>query len=140
MEPKVAFYVFNHTSVGGVERVTANLIALFIQNGIYVDSLLSLRDAKESNSMINHPKGLHIQQIDWKDITNDLTHYLNKRKITHLIFQGDNMTISKSILKALHNTNCKGYLHYHGSPYAYLKKHYIGLILKKNPLMLLKLL
>ncbi|HIE46157.1 MAG TPA: hypothetical protein EYP87_08360 [Flavobacteriaceae bacterium] len=82
MKPKVAFYVFNHTSVGGVERVTANLIALFIQNGIYVDSLLSLRDAKESNSMIKHPKDLHIQQIDWKDITNDLTHYLNKRKIT----------------------------------------------------------
>jgi len=140
MKPKVAFYVFNHTSVGGVERVTANLIALFIQNGIYVDSLLSLRDAKESNSMIKHPKDLHIQQIDWKDITNDLTHYLNKRKITHLIFQGDNMTISKSILKALHNTNCKGYLHYHGSPYAYLKKHLYWSDIKEKPINAIKII
>ncbi|HIE46158.1 MAG TPA: glycosyltransferase [Flavobacteriaceae bacterium] len=50
------------------------------------------------------------------------------------------MTISKSILKALHNTNCKGYLHYHGSPYAYLKKHLYWSDIKEKPINAIKII
>src|SRR5690606_7796482 len=62
------------------------------------------------------------------------------KNVGTLIFQGDNMTIALAILEACKKARCRGILHYHGSPYAYLRKYiYIGDILE-NPINIGKLL
>lgn len=140
MKYKLSFFVINHTSVGGVERVTSRLISLFKQNQLDVFSIISFAKEDVKNKMIDFETKTIVKTIRKKEIVQDLQDYINKEGITHLIFQGDNMSISKNILQATKNTNCKAFLHYHGSPYAYLKKNFYWSDIKEKPVNLLKLI
>ncbi len=140
MKTKISFFVINHTAVGGVERVNSRLISLFKNNGLNVYSVISFANENERNKIINFDIALKFKSIRKNNLVKDLCNYIEKNSITHLIFQGDNMSISKNILNAVAQTKCKAYLHYHGSPYAYLKKHLYWSDIKNKPLIIFKIL
>jgi glycosyltransferase involved in cell wall biosynthesis len=139
LKTKLAFFVIDHASVGGVERVTANLINLFINNAIDVSHLFSLGDEKARNTIVDYHNDVTITCLDRNKLTEDLLHTIQKEKITHLIFQGDNMSISLDILKINKQSNCKTILHYHGSPFAYLTKNLYRDDIIENPINIFKI-
>ncbi len=119
----IGFFIIDYSTGGGVERVTANLMREFSEQGFQNLHLISLKSSLEQPVM-NYPemKGLKILSQS-KNFAQELKDYLCKHHIRHLIFQGDNMTIGLEVLKAAKLANCKAYPQYHGSPYAYLKKY-----------------
>lgn len=139
MKSKIAFFVINHAAVGGVERVTSSLMTLFKQNNINVSSLISLGGILEKNPIIHFPI-TSIKCIERKKITSELSNFINANSITHLIFQGDNMSIALLILESLKKTTCKGFLHYHGSPFSYLKKSLYRNDIFEKPMNLFKII
>lgn len=139
MDLKIAFFIIDHASVGGVERVTASLMSLFIAKNLPVHSLISLGEETAKNAVIHYPDTVSLKCISRKNIQTDLAFFLKKKKISHLIFQGDNMSISLAVLKAVNQTDSRGILQYHGSPYAYLKKNLYSSDLLEKPVNLLKI-
>ncbi|MEO6538453.1 MAG: glycosyltransferase, partial [Ferruginibacter sp.] len=65
---------------------------------------------------------------------------LIEKKITTLIFQGDNMTTALQVQRAAANAGCKAILHYHGSPFGYLKKYIYKTDILMNPFLIFKLI
>lgn len=119
----IGFFIIDYSSGGGVERVTANLMREFSEQGFQNLHLISLKSSLEQPVM-DYPemKGLKILRQS-KNFAQELKDYLCKHHIKHFIFQGDNMTIGLEVLKAAKLANCKAYPQYHGSPYAYLRKY-----------------
>ena len=139
MKLNLSFFLINHNSVGGVERVTLNLINEFKKRNIETKTIFSLGNTALTNKIIQFPEKIKIIGLTKKEFILELNNHIIKNNITHLIFQGDNMTISKNILNATKHTSCKAILHYHGSPYAYLKKHLYWYDIKENPINLIKI-
>lgn len=139
MKINLAFFLINHNSVGGVERVTLNLINEFKKRNIDTKTIFSLGDTSVRNQIIPFPKQIEFIGLSKEEFILNLNKQLIEKNISHIIFQGDNMTISKNILEASKDTNCKAILHYHGSPYAYLKKHLYWHDIKENPINLIKI-
>ena len=123
--PAIAFFVIDHSWGGGVERVTADLSNIFLNNGLNVTHLVSLYQSGEK-SAINYPENLKIQVLSPKsrqEYERVFEDFFQKTKIDYFIFQADNMTINKVILKVAHRNKIRAIPQYHGSPYAYLKKY-----------------
>lgn len=124
-ELKIAFFVIDYTSTGGVERVTADLSKIFVQQHLWVLNIVSLY---QSNPQ---PKFEYAENVDFvvlhpknkSDFQNVFENYFQDYKPDIFIFQGDNMTISLKILKAAKKSNVTAIPVYHGSPFAYLKKY-----------------
>ena len=140
---KTAFFIIDYSITGGVERVNANLSRLFFKNDIEASYIISLRSAQVKPD-IDYPDHLEVFVLfpDGKvaDIATTLSKFLRHHNISTLIFQGDNMTITLAVQKAATMAQCRAILHYHGSPYGYLKKYiYLQDILQK-PLNAFKLL
>ncbi|MFT3909835.1 MAG: glycosyltransferase [Ferruginibacter sp.] len=138
-----AFFIIDYSITGGVERVNANLSRLFFKNNIEASYIISLRSA-QAKPDIDYPGHLEVFVLfpDGKvgDIATALSNLLQQHNITTLIFQGDNMTITLAVQKAARMAQCRSILHYHGSPYGYLKKYiYLDDVLQK-PLNAFKLL
>lgn len=123
----IGFFVIDYSAAGGVERVTANLMSQFLVNGFQNLYLLSLKSASGKPSM-NYPESAELKIFDKnntgkKFFADELAAYLKQKRIKHLIFQADNMTIALEVLKGAKAAGCKAYPQYHGSPYAYLRKY-----------------
>ena len=123
----IGFFVIDYSAAGGVERVTANLMSQFLVNGFQNLYLLSLKSVKGKPSM-NYPESAELKIFDnentgKKFFADELAAYLKQKRIKHLIFQADNMTIALEVLKGAKAAGCKAYPQYHGSPYAYLRKY-----------------
>ncbi len=134
----ISFFLINHNSVGGVERVTSNLIKIFEKNNLKIRYIFSLGDISVKNKIIKLPNYIELVQVSRNNLSAELHNHIIDNCISHLIFQGDNMTFSKDILRGVKNTNCKSFLHYHGSPYAYLKKNIYWYDIKENPINIFK--
>ena len=77
---------------------------------------------------MNYPENAELKIFDKnntgkKFFADELAAYLKQKRIKHLIFQADNMTIALEVLKGAKAAGCKAYPQYHGSPYAYLRKY-----------------
>ncbi|MEO8772435.1 MAG: glycosyltransferase [Ferruginibacter sp.] len=130
-----AFFIIDYSITGGVERVNTLLGTLFLKNGIEASYIISLR-SKNARPAINYPDHLKVFVLfpdgNVGDIATALSKLLVQHSISTLIFQGDNMTITLAVQKAARLANCRALLHYHGSPYGYLKKYiYLQDILQK---------
>ena len=138
-----AFFIIDYSITGGVERVNANLSKLFFKNGIEASYIISLRSEKAKPG-IEYPDHLDVFVLfpDGKvgDISTTLSKFLLHHNISTLIFQGDNMTITLAVQKAARMANCRAMLHYHGSPYGYLKKYIYREDILRKPINALKLL
>lgn len=142
LDKKIAFFAIDYSLIGGVERVTSSLINLFGKNGLRVETVFSLFDSN-GGPMLSFPSHLEFVVLgtrEKKNIVAKLSSALIEREIGTLIFQGDNMTIALAILEACKKSGCRGVLHYHGSPYAYLRKYIYVQDVLENPLNILKLL
>ncbi|MEO7522447.1 MAG: glycosyltransferase [Ferruginibacter sp.] len=140
---RTAFFIIDYSITGGVERVNANLSKLFFNNNIEASYIISLRSAQVKPD-IDYPDHLEIFVLfpdgNVVDIVTTLSKFLRHHSISTLIFQGDNMTITLAVQKAARLAQCRSILHYHGSPYGYLKKYiYLADVLQK-PLNAFKLL
>ena len=138
---KIAFFAIDYSLVGGVERVTSSLINLFEKNGIRVETVFSLFEAN-GGPMLSFPSHLEFVVLgtrEKRDIVHKLASSLIEKNVGTLIFQGDNMTIALAIMEACKNAGCRGILHYHGSPYAYLRKYIYAGDIRENPINILKL-
>lgn len=139
---KIAFFAIDYSLVGGVERVTSNLIGLFGKNGIIVETVFSLFDANDGPALYYPP---HLEFVvlgtrERKAIVDQLSGLLLEKEVGTLIFQGDNMTIALAIQEACKKAGCRGILHYHGSPYAYLRKYIYAQDILGNPTNIIKFL
>lgn len=123
--PKISFFVIDYSHGGGVERVTSDLIDIFLGENIFVKDLVSLYQSNEKpyiqyneniNIIVLNPRKKH-EFVDY------FYNYFKTEKLDFFIFQGDNMTISLAILEAAEKAGVKAIPQYHGSPYAYFKKY-----------------
>lgn len=120
---KIGFLVIDYTALGGVERVTSDLISEFKGKSFNELYLISLLDQNKI-AQISYPELPKVKVLGKsKKISNQLSAYLLAKKIRYLIFQADNMSIAFEVLKAAKMAGCKAYPQYHGSPFAYLKKY-----------------
>lgn len=121
---KIAFFIIDYSFGGGVERVNSDLSHLFQKNEIPVTHLITFKKEFDQPKMDYH-ENLTVKVLSGNKNTleNEIGDYLKKEKIDVLIFQADNMTISLSILAAAKKIGCKAIAHYHGSPFAYLRKY-----------------
>jgi len=135
-----AFFLIDYSVTGGVEKVNANLSFLFQENSIdfkHIISLYSVNEYPEIN-YASHLKVHVVNPISKRSLIENIAKVLQENNITTILFQGDNMTIALAVLKAAKNANCKAILHYHGSPYAYLKKYIFREDLIRNPILMFK--
>jgi glycosyltransferase involved in cell wall biosynthesis len=135
-----AFFLIDYSVIGGVEKVNANLSFLFQENNIdfkHIISLYSVNEYPEIN-YASHLKVHVVNPISKRSLFESITKVLQENNITTILFQGDNMTIALAVLKAAKKANCKAILHYHGSPYAYLKKYIFREDLIRNPILMFK--
>jgi glycosyltransferase involved in cell wall biosynthesis len=141
-EKKCAFFIIDYSVTGGVERVTSNLSRLFFQNNLPFDQLISLHSKNEiaEISFPDHLKVTVLTKGEKIDVEKALYDVLKENNIGTLIFQGDNMTTTLNILKAAKRADCRAILHYHGSPYAYLKKYIYWNDIVNNPVNIIKVL
>ncbi len=140
-EKECAFFIIDYSVTGGVERVTSNLSKLFYQNSISFNHLISLH-SKNNVSEIAFPPHLKITVLDKEqdfDVETSLYSVLVQNNIGTLIFQGDNMTTTLKVLSAASKAGCRAILHYHGSPYAYLKKYIYLHDIISNPVNIIKI-
>lgn len=135
-----AFFLIDYSVTGGVEKVNSNLSFRFKNNVVAFQHLISLYSTNEIPEITYAPHlKIHvINPISKSSISDSITLILLKNNITTLLFQGDNMTIATAVLKGAKNANCKAILHYHGSPFAYLRKYIFRDDIIKNPLLILK--
>lgn len=120
----IGFFTIDYSAKGGVERVTSVLSSLFIKRGMKVSHIVSLYEELSPPAMV-YDDSLQIEVLNpssKSEIEDLMYQFLLKAKLDFLIFQADNMSISLSILKATDRANVKAIAHYHGTPYAYLKK------------------
>ncbi|MEP6710965.1 MAG: glycosyltransferase [Ferruginibacter sp.] len=142
IEKNSAFFVLDYSVTGGVERVVSSLAYLFNKNGLAFNHLISLFSSNKEPE-ITFPPTLKITvlfQEDKGNISKKLCRILKENNITTLIFQGDNMTTSLQVLQAAKAAGCRAILHYHGSPYGYLRKYIYRDDIIKNPMAIFKLL
>lgn len=118
----LGFFIYDYSTGGGVERVTANLMKLFAAAGFTKLILISFPPSN-SEPVMAYPENPEIRTISRKNLKQDLSNLLKKEKISRLIYQADNMGIALEVLAASRETGTKAYGQYHGSPYAYLKKY-----------------
>lgn len=122
--PKIAFLIIDNSHGGGVEKVTADLVALFQKKGYPVLGLASLYQSKPEISL--RFDNLEVVLLNPKDKTavyGVVLSFLKQSKPDYLIFQGDNMSIGLSVLQAAKDAGVRAIPQYHGSPYAYFKKY-----------------
>ncbi|GEM_PF-4886115 len=122
---KIAFFVIDYTHGGGVEKVTSDLSYLFLEEGYTVSELVSLYQSNQ-NAAIEYDKRMAIHVLNpkgKKEFYAKFNNYFKKYQPDYFIFQGDNLTISLSILKAAAENGVRAIPQYHGSPYAYLSKY-----------------
>lgn len=138
---QTAFFLIDYTPIGGVERVTGNLIRLFKKNNIDVKHLISF-EKKNKTAGLNYPSDLTIKVLSGrkKTLCRELSQYLLKNDIQRLIFQADNMSIALKVIEAAKSANCKAFGQYHGSPYAYLRKYIFWEDIKENPKLIFKVI
>ena len=125
LQKKIAFFTIDYSQGGGVEKVTADLTNLFIENGLNVTDLVSLYKGQEKPLMKYH-SNLNITVLNpqnKKDLEDTFYQYFKNHKPDIFIFQGDNMSIALAIIEASKKANVIAIPQYHGSPYAYLKKY-----------------
>lgn len=121
---KVSFFVIDYSQGGGVERVTSDLMQLFIDNNIPVYQLLSLHQSN-AEPLVKFPDNVEIKVLNPKkksEMEQYFIQHFTENPTDILIFQGDNVTISKTILNATEKCGVRAIPQYHGSPYAYLCK------------------
>lgn len=138
---KISFFLIDYSVTGGVEKVIANLSYLFNQAN-YKDIHLITLYSKNETPKFHFDEGIKIHKLssNKSSFTFELSKILQENSISNLIFQGDNMTIALNALKACEIANCNPILHYHGSPYAYLKKYIFKEDLKEKPTLIFNLL
>ena len=139
---KLALLVIDYSYAGGVERVTSLLAGMFTKNDFPLEYIISLKSGFPVPYM-SYPKDVKQKVLFPGNVVLDfeepLTAFLKEETITTLIFQGDNIGISFRILSAAAKAGCKAILHYHGSPYGYLKKYIYPRDIKKDAFNILKL-
>lgn len=139
---KMALLVIDYSYAGGVERVTSLLAGMFKRNDFPLEYIISLKSGFEVPYM-NYPEDVKQKVLSSGNIVGDfedpLTSFLQAEEIKTLIFQGDNIGISFRILAAAKKAGCKAILHFHGSPYGYLKKYIYGRDIKEDSFNILKL-
>lgn len=141
MKGCLAFLLIDYTYTGGVEKVYATLPSLFLRNGLQADHLISLKSALGKpfmNFSDKIPTMVLFPGKDLPDFRDKLSKFLREKNITTLIFQGDNVSINLKIFDACKKAGCRAILHYHGSPYGYLRKYIYPSDLAKKPLLIFK--
>lgn len=135
-----AFFLIDYSVMGGVEKVNANLSFLFQESSIDFKHIISLYSGNECPKInyASHLKVHVVNPISKRSLIESITKVLQETNSTTILFQGDNMTIALAVLKAAKKANCKAILHYHGSPFAYLKKYIFREDLIRNPILMFK--
>ncbi len=114
-----------------------------MKNNIEASYIISLRSLNPKPD-IDYPGHLKVCVLfpdrEVNDIAGALSKVLKQHDISRLIYQGDNMTITLEVQKAARMTGCRAFLHYHGSPYGYLKKYIYREDILQKPLNAFKLL
>lgn len=115
---KIGIYINDCSKLGGVERVTSNLISL-LQQKYNVTALLSLH--KSSNLVIQYPpiklyvlNSLNAIEID---------RIIKVEHLTHLIVQIQYLSESYWVCSIAMQSGCKVIPILHSSPYCYIKKY-----------------
>ena len=138
----IAFFIIDYSTTGGVARVNASLLQLFSQHGMVANHLFTLRSALAIPELA-FPPNINVTVLNKlgseAELAQTLATLLTQYQISTLLYQGDNMTIALHVQQACALAGCKGILHYHGSPFGYLKKYIYVTDLAQNPLVVLKL-
>lgn len=119
MSNKVAIILNDYTLMGGVERVTSNLVNLFLKNDIPLDCIITL-NKKFVEPRIVYPKSVDVYLVKENEVVN----FLLEKGISHVIIQVQDLRQAYNIVRLLKkNSNAMAIFPVlHNTPYAYIKR------------------
>ncbi|QNS15402.1 glycosyltransferase [Mannheimia bovis] len=112
---KILIIVEDYTKFGGVEKVTANMSSMFVNNDFPIWGVLSLH--KENDiSLIDYNKNLNIEVVKRQNVTN----FIESKGITDVILQIGSLKEASCIVNKLYGKVAIISI-LHSTPYAYTK-------------------
>ncbi len=125
-QSSIAFLLGDYTTFGGVERVTATLMKLFISAGMDSKLLISVQGKPGCERMFYPPNTIVTllnQSQDGKfTLVDRLAVVLKDKQVGNLVFPANNVTFTNAVLEASRRANCRPIPVFHGSVYASLTK------------------
>ncbi len=139
----IAFVLIDYSYAGGVERVNAVLPEILNKADIPIPHIISLKSGFEQPHL-QYPAQVKIKVLQKGNVVGQfepaLTAYLKSENIKSIVLQGDNIGIAKRMLQSARDADCIAHVHYHGSPFGYIKTYLYANDIKINPFNLFKFL
>lgn len=113
---KIAILLDDYTQLGGVEKVTSNLVDAFLEVRLPLWGIIS-KKAKNATSKIHFSNDINIEVLN----TTLIEDIIKKYDITHIIVQIQSLNEAVHDIKLLKRVDVKLIAILHNSPYLYVK-------------------
>lgn len=113
----IAIFIYDYSALGGVQKVTSNLVNLFLESGFPVKCVISINDSKEMDYNYKIP----VEIIGCSTLDSDLNEIVERYGVKNVIIQMENLVLCYKIIKQLDIIGCHLFPVLHGSPYSWLK-------------------
>lgn len=113
---KIAICLNDYSQLGGVEKVTSNLMKLFIDNNIPLHSVISFSKANQE-SKVSYPSSVPIYILD----IDKASQFVYENEISYVVIQVQNLKQSYDFAKKINAKNVKIIFVLHSTPFAYTK-------------------
>ena len=113
---KIAVLLEDYTQLGGVEKVTSNLVDAFLEVELPLWGIIS-KNAKNSSSKISFSNSINIEVLN----NNSIEDIIKKNSITHIIVQIQSLNEAVYDIKLFKKVGVKVIAILHNSPYLYVK-------------------
>lgn len=131
----IAVFLYNYTLLGGVQKVTYNLVKEFYDHGLPIKCIITCFDSGEM--FYQYPKKIKIYKIG--NNTASIKGILEEENIGNLILQVEQPTLCNKIAK-ITREHCNNILVLHNSPKYWLRKYYTIKQYIRNPIHILQLI
>ena len=119
----VAIFLHDYSVLGGVQKVTCNLVNLFFLNKLPIKTVFSLR--KEGTMEYAYPSEVNLEVIGnlGKDAYSKVALIVERDKLRNVIIQIENLKFSYKVAKMFSSLGCRIFPVLHNTPYYWIKTY-----------------
>ena len=130
----IAIFIYDYSALGGAQKVTSNLVNLFLKSGFPIKCVISLNDSQEMDYKYKIP----VEIIGTSTTDRDLRVIVEKYGIKNVIVQVEKLILCYKIIKRLDKIGCHLFPVLHSSPYLWLKVYANKKQCLAKPIMILR--
>ena len=130
----IAIFIHDYSALGGVQKVTSNLVNLFLESGFPVKCIISINDSQEMDYNYKIP----VEKVSVSSLGRDLRIIIDKYGVRNVIIQMEKLLLCYIIIKKLDKIGCHLFPILHGSPYSWLKVYANKKLCLAKPIMVLR--